>query len=52
VVGDAVVITLESPTPYAQKLVESGRSWIRPTIEENRKEIEDILLRKGFGGRK
>jgi hypothetical protein len=48
VVGDSVVITIASPTPYAQDLVESGRVWLRTVIEENREQVEEILLRKGY----
>jgi hypothetical protein len=48
IVGDTVVITMASPTPYAEFLAKSGRVWITTVKEENRAQVEEILLRKGF----
>jgi hypothetical protein len=48
VIGKSIVITLASPTPYASYLAASGRVWLRPVIEDNRDQVEEIMLRKGY----
>jgi hypothetical protein len=48
VIGDSVVITMASPTPYAGYLVNIHRLWITTVKEENRAQVEQMLLRKGY----
>lgn len=52
VIGDAVVITVALPTPYAERLAATGRIGPRAIVEQNRAQVEEILLRKGYGRRR
>lgn len=45
-------IEIGNTVPHAQHLIESGRTWQRPTIDRIRPQIDALLLRRGmpFGG--
>ena len=47
-VGDVVVIDVAMPTPYAEYLSARGRLGGRAVIEQNRSQVQEILLRKGY----
>jgi hypothetical protein len=39
---------MASPTPYAERLVKTGRVWINTVKEENRAQVEQMILRNGY----
>jgi hypothetical protein len=49
VVGSSVVITVAMPTPYAEPLHRMGRIGPRAVVDQTRAQVEQILLRKGYG---